>query len=339
MRRRRQFALAFLYIGALLAIAVSIQNQRTHKLVVYCAHDIEHARAVLELFHTRTGIEISVQPDSENTKSLGLVERIIGEKDSPVCDVFWNNELFGTIRLANEGFLESNKGSGWQRIPAAYKDENGLWAGMGARFRVWILRENSAEADALVTPTLPSSAQAAIAKPLYGTTLTHYAVLWNALGREKLETLHRETRKNGLREVNGNAGTRDLVAEGSCLAAFTDTDDFFAAKDAGKPVRMIPVREPSGKTIAIPNTISIMKGSDQMENARRLADFLLSEEVELMLANGKARQVPIGPVNQDSLPPAVKEMESWLTESVPLPPLYRQYEECLAWLKATYSKK
>jgi iron(III) transport system substrate-binding protein len=339
MRRRRQFALAFLYIGILLLIAISIQNRRYDKLVVYCAHDIEYAREVLERFHKKTGIEVSVQPDAEHTKSLGLVERIVREKEARACDLFWNNELFGTMRLAREGFLEPYQGPGWQRIPAEYKDPSGLWAAMGARFRVWILPEASEEASALVTATLPASAKCAVAKPLYGTTLTHYTVLWSALGKEELATLHESSRKQGLREVNGNAATRDLVAEGGCLAAWTDSDDYFVARDAGKPVRMMPVRDPRGRTIAIPNSVGIIKGTARLKEAQQLADFLLSEEAELMLARGRARQVPVGSTQDAELPEAVRAMQPWLKEAVPLTTLYGEYQACLEWLKQVYAKK
>src|ERR1700685_384334 len=98
-------------------------------LVVYCAHDSVFADAILKRFEEETGIRISVKYDSEATKSLSLVNQLKAERDDPHCDVFWNNELLGTMDLADEGILEPYKGSGYERIPPQYKDDQGRWTG------------------------------------------------------------------------------------------------------------------------------------------------------------------------------------------------------------------
>ena len=88
-------------------------------LVVYCAHDAVHAQELLAEFTRRTGIRIAVKYDGESAKSLGLVERILREDGRPEADLFWNNELLGTLLLAERGLLEP-----WQ-VVAPTDDENG----------------------------------------------------------------------------------------------------------------------------------------------------------------------------------------------------------------------
>ena len=46
-------------------------------------------------------------------------------------------------------------------------------------------------------------------------------------------------------------------------------------------------------TLFIPNTLALIKGSPHGDNARRLADFLLSPEVEKKLADGPSAQIPL----------------------------------------------
>ena len=133
---------------------------------------------------------------------------------------------------------------------------------------------------------------------------------------------------------NGNAAVKDAVAAGACVAGFTDTDDFFEARDAGKPVAMRPVRLAGGETICIPNTIAIIQGSRRMAEAQRLVDFLLSEETELALAQSKSRQIPLGPVSDEKVPAEVRELRSWARDAFPLAGLVSAHGECLAWLKA-----
>ena len=134
--------------------------------------------------------------DSEATKSLGLVNQLKLEKDDPHCDVFWNNELLGTMDLASEGVLEPYKGTGYERIPAQYKDDAGRWTGFAARMRVWIVNQEKAPRGKVEVPTEVVGRifekiveRAAIANPLYGTTFTHFCLLWQRLGRVEIEVL------------------------------------------------------------------------------------------------------------------------------------------------------
>ncbi|HUV38063.1 MAG TPA: extracellular solute-binding protein, partial [Planctomycetota bacterium] len=258
------------------------------------------------------------------------------------------NELLGTMDLDERGLLEPYKGPGWQRMPAEYKDPGGRWTGFAARLRVYIVNREKMTAgkgvaivtDADVATALGSDnlSRAAIAKPLYGTTLTHYCVLWEALGADAIKTWHRDLRARGIREVAGNATVKDLVADGVCDFGFTDTDDFFVAKDAGKPVEMLPVTLDDGRVIAIPNTVCIIKGTSRGDAARRLVDYLLSGEIELKLANSKSRQVPLGPVDETKLPEEVRVLKRHAARGFPLTKLTRARRDCLQWLKSEYLK-
>ncbi len=310
-------------------------------LVVYCAHDAIFSEAILRDFEKRTGLAVALRFDTEATKSLGLTELLIREKDAPRCDVFWNNELLGTLDLQQRGLLLPYQGPGAARIPAAYKAADGSWTGFAARLRVTIantakLGTTPPNLDAL----LPGSdySKLALAKPLYGTTLTHYTALWQLWGRDKLLAWQADWRRGGAQELNGNGAVKDAVAAGVCYAGYTDTDDFFAAKDEGKPVAMTPVRLENGQTIAIPNTVAIIRGTRHPNAARQLVDFLLSAETELALANSKARQVPLGPVPANLLPAEVRELVGWAKDGVDLTALGPARAECLAWLKAEYLK-
>jgi len=295
------------------------------RLTVYCAHDSIYAESILRDFTRQTGIPVAARYDTEATKSLGLTELLVREKDAPRCDVFWNNELLGTLDLQEQGILAPYRGPGWQRIPANFKDADAHWTGFAARIRVEISHVEKAAPFDL--------ARFAIAKPLYGTTLTHYSVLWQRWGREKTVAWHRDWRARGVRELRGNAAVKDAVADAACDAGFTDTDDFFAAKDAGKPVTMRPVRLDDGATICIPNTVAIIRGTRRETDARQLVDFLLSAETELALARSKSRQIPLGPVPEDQVPAEVRALRAAASRGVPLTDLLRARNECLKWLK------
>lgn len=307
-------------------------------LVVYCAHDSIYSEKMLLKFEERTGIRVSPRFDTEATKSLGLVELLIRERDNPRCDVFWNNELLGTMDLQERKILTPYKGPGFERMPPAFRDKDGHWVGFGGRLRVYIvnIRKIAATEEAVAKVLNGDLSRVAIAKPLYGTTLTHYSVLWHLWGGDKLKVWHDQLRSAGIREVLGNATVKNLVAEGVCDLGFTDSDDFFQAKDEGKPVAMLPVRLENGAVICIPNTVSIIKGTHRTADARKLVDYLLSQECELALAGGKSRQIPLGAVDETVLTEEVRELKQWVEAGYSLTELGAARGSCISWLKSKY---
>lgn len=246
--------------------------------------------------------------------------------------------MLGTLELAEQNLLLPYCGSGYARIPAAAKDPQGLWTGFGSRLRVWIINTaKEAAAKEAIAAGLPGDlSRVACAKPLYGTTRAHYTALWRFWGAEKLKAWHRDTRVRGLREVNGNAVVKDLVASGVRDFGLTDTDDYFEARDAGAPVSMLPVRLENGATLCLPNTVAIIRGTQRETDAQKLVDYLLSAEVELALATGPARQIPLGPVDESKLPPEILELKRYAADGYPLSALGEARAACLEWLKGEY---
>jgi iron(III) transport system substrate-binding protein len=305
-------------------------------LVVYCAHDSIYAEKILRDFEKRSGIPVAIRYDTEATKSLGLVELLVREKDAPRCDVFWNNELLGTVDLAQRNILVPYKGEGWTRMPERFRDPVGAWTGFAARLRVVIYNPQRLSPAQIPERLAGELSRVAMAKPLYGTTLTHYTVLWQTFGADHLKAWHKDSRTRGLVELNGNAAVKDAVAEGACDLGFTDTDDFFEAKDDGKSVAAEPVRVGEKQTIVIPNTVAIIRGTRREDQSRQLVDFLLSEETELALAHSKSRQIPVGPVVVDKLPAEVRDLAEWAKDGVDLSSLGPARAACLEWLKSEY---
>lgn len=327
---------------ALLAVVIPRLTSRPgdpNTVVLYCAHDSIFADQILRLFEERTGIRVRVRYDEEASKSLGLTSLLIAERQQPRCDVFWNNQSLGTIRLKAAGILTPFHGPGVDRIPAAFRDSDGCWTGFAARMRVYGVNTELLEpTEEAVAGKLSGSslADVAIAVPLYGTTLSHYSVICGERGLNGLQQWHRSLHQRGIREARGNAAVRDLVAEGACAVGFTDTDDVFAAIDQGQPVAMVPVRVGTGQTIVIPNTAALIVGGPHPEAGRKLMEFLLSEEVELLLAQSASRQIPLGPVDRSLLSPEVARLLELASAGVSLDAAAQHQPAVLEWLSAEY---
>lgn len=328
-----------LAVAALLPVLLR-PSTTSPQVVVYCAHDSIFADAVLQAFEQRSGIRVTVRYDEEASKSLGLTQLLLAEKATPRCDVFWNNQTLGTIRLQRAGVLQACPPDWFRRIPEHYRDPAGCWCGFAGRFRVWLVNTSRMQASVRTVDEAFAAddlSRCSIAVPLFGTTLTHYTELAAELGLAELQEWHQSLRERGIREARGNGAVRDLVAAGACDFGLTDTDDALAAIDEGKPVQMLPYRLPSGNTICIPNTASIIRNCPHPREAEQLLRFLLSEEVELLLAGSAARQVPLGAVDSAKLPADVRPLLEWVQDST-APGAAADFDEpVLSWLSELYT--
>jgi iron(III) transport system substrate-binding protein len=281
------------------AYAAPSANQ---EVVVYTALDQVYSEPILKQFEKEAGITVRVRYDTEASKTTGLFNRLLAEKQRPRCDVFWNNEVLRTVQLKKLGMLQPYLASNAASIPARYKDAQGYWTGFAARARVIVYNTNS-----LTTATAPQSIfdltksqwskRVGIAYPLFGTTASHAAALFALLGRDKAQEYFRSLRANGVQVLDGNAMVCRSVATGELAAGLTDTDDVFAARLDGRPVASIlPDQGPDGiGTLVIPNSLALVKGCPNSQAGRRLIDYLLDPKVENALAVSRSAQIPVRP--------------------------------------------
>jgi iron(III) transport system substrate-binding protein len=276
---------------------VGCGHDASKRVVVYCAHDQEFADAILKEFEQKSGLTVDVVYDTEANKSVGLKENLIREAGRPRCDVHWNNEIIGTIHLQERGILASYASPSAEPYPAEYKAKDQTWTAFAARARVVLVNTDKIQKSdfpkTLWDLTAPRfKDKVAMAKPLFGTTATQAACLFQAWGAAKASDFYLYVHANGLELVPGNKQVAVGVGKGQFAAGLTDTDDAVAEIEAGRPVAMLFT---DGDTLLIPNTVAMIKGGPNPEGAKNLIDFLLSPEVERKLAESESRQIPLNP--------------------------------------------
>lgn len=268
---------------------------------VYCALDEQFSRPALEAFAKDLGLAVTMRFDTEAAKTVGLVSAIKEEKDHPRCSVFWNNELAHTVQLAQQGLLEPYESPSAARVPAQWKDKDHRWTGFAARARILVINT-----ELLPDPkTWPRTTRdlvdpkwkgrCAVARPLTGTTLTHFTALRKALGDEGFETFFAGLLANDVKFLASNGATLRETAAGKVAWAFTDTDDFHVGKLRGQPIACVfPDQEEGGLgTMLIPNSVGLVKGGPDQEGAKKLIDRILAESTEALLAAAEGAQIPL----------------------------------------------
>ncbi|MDX1973773.1 MAG: extracellular solute-binding protein, partial [Candidatus Sumerlaeia bacterium] len=214
------------------------------KVVVYTALDREFSEPILKDFEAQTGIAVEAVYDTEAVKTVGLVNRLIAECDRPTADIFWNNEILRSLQLKRMGLTTPYSVENAEGIPAELKDPEGHWVGFASRARVILvntdLLPNEADHPTRVEDLLDPKwkGKAGFAKPLFGTTSTHAAVLWAERGGPATTAFFTQALENA-EMYPGNAQVRDAVDAGEIVWCLTDTDDAYGALVDGKPVRMI----------------------------------------------------------------------------------------------------
>ena len=291
-----------LLVGALCLIPAGCWSSSGPSVIVYTALDSEFSEPIFADFSAETGIKVLPKFDTEATKTVGLAEAIIRERRRPRCDVFWNNEILNTLRLEQQGLLDAYHSPAAENYPAQYRSPQGTWQGFAARARVLLVNTDlvaEAQRPASIHDLTDSKwrGQAAIAKPLFGTTATHAACLFAHWGEDRAKEFFKKLKENEVQILSGNKKVAQSVAAGRLAFGLTDTDDAIIELEAGFPVAIVyPDQGADGLgTLFIPNTLAIIRGGPNPHSARRLVDYLLSAEVEAKLAAGRSAQIPLNP--------------------------------------------
>ncbi len=276
------------------------------EVVVYTSEDQVFSEPILKAFEAKTGITVRAVYDTEETKSTGVVNRLIAEQRHPQADVFWSNDPVRPILLHKKGMLTPYRSANRERIPPQYRDAEGYWTGFSARVRVIVSNRTL-----VAPPDAPQTVRAmiapawhgkvAFANPLFGTSTIHAAALFALWGEEQARAFFEAMKRNGVRIATSNGEVRDLVAAGEVAWGVTDTDDAHVALTQHKPVEVVYPDQDGLGTLIMPNMVAMIKGGPHPDNAHKLIDYLLSADVEAQLAASAAAQMPLG---ADVTPPA-----------------------------------
>ena len=312
----------------------------SNTVVVYTSVDDVFARPVCEQFQKQTGIEVKLVPDTEETKSTGLLNRLIAEKDRPVADVFWSGDPVRAAVLKARGISAPFKPTNPADTTGRFSDSAGHWSALSARARVLIVNTNLIPAadtprslQAFLDPKWKG--KACLANPLFGTTSMHAAALFETMGEAKAKEFFDAMRANGVKMLSSNGEVKRRVAAGEFAFGLTDTDDASVAMKEGKPVAMVYPDQDGAGTLIVPNAAVLVANGPNPENGKKFIDYLLTADVERALAESEAAQMPLRP--GVPVPPGVRRVEEIKAMAVDYEKLGARLEELTAGFLRTWA--
>ena len=294
---RRLLVLILVAIGAC-GRSEPTSNTGPRTVTIYVSTDRVFSEPVLQEYERRSGVKVNPVYDTEETKSTGLANRLLAEKARPQADVFWSNEPVRTLVLKSRDVLAPYRSPSADGIPSVLVDPDGYWTGFSARIRVIayntkLVKPEEAPRSVFELTDPKWRGQVAIADPRFGSTSFHVAALYTIAGDQKMDDFFRRLKENGVRVVDGNSVVRDLVARGEVKVGLTDTDDVNVALEDGQAIAMVlPDRAGLGVPV-MPNMVSLIANGPRPDEGRKLIDYLLSAEVERLLAQSEAVQIPL----------------------------------------------
>ena len=297
-----------LNIAFLISLIATGCTDNSDTVVVYTTVDQIFSEPVLKAFEKQTGITVKAVYDTEETKSTGILNRLIAEQEHPQCDVFWSGDPVRTIVLKNKSITSPYHSPMAKDIDNVFKDPQYHWTGFSARARVLIYNKNLLKPEDIPQSIFDLTKEqyrgkVAIANPLFGTTTFHIAALFTTVGDEKAKQFLVDLKSNDVVIATSNGDVKKRVVQGEIPLGLTDTDDAYEAIKEGANIGIAFLDQRGIGSLIMPNTVNLINNSPHSGNGKKLMDYLLSKETESKLAKSSA-QMPLhkGVENPENIP-------------------------------------
>jgi iron(III) transport system substrate-binding protein len=310
-------------------------KSKSNEVVAYSSVDQVFAEPILRSFETEGGAKVNAVFDTEETKSTGVLNRLIAEAEHPQADVFWSGDPVRPFLLIKRGLVELYQSPNAAGIPAGLRAGDGSWTGFAARARILLVNR-----DKVPAAEMPRSVRdladprwkgkAAIANPLFGTTTMHVAALFAAWGPDRAKTFLSAVKANDVRIASSNGEVKRLVVSGEVAFGLTDTDDAHEAIEEKAPVVVVYPDQDELGTLVMPTTVTLLHGAPHRENGKKLIDYLLTPEVEKRMAEKAAHM----PLRADvTTPDGVRRVHDIRAMEVDYGRVAEEMEKIQPWLK------
>lgn len=277
--RRLRFALAVLVVLLAGLTGCSSDDER---LTIYSGRNSELLGPLLEQFSEESGVAVDVRYGQSADLAL-----LIGEEgDRSPADVFISQSPGAEGYLDEQGLLATLPESVLDLVPAESRDPDGSWVGLSARFRTLVYDSDVVDEAALPDSVLDLvdpefEGQVAVA-PENGSFQDFVTSMRTEIGDEETEVWLAGMADNDAPVYADNLSIVDAVARG--VVPFGLVNHYYnyriLEEDPGAASRNHFFAPDDLGSLRLVTGASILEGADQVDEARRLLEFLLSEEAQ-----------------------------------------------------------
>ncbi len=284
-----------LFIISLLFIGCGDNSKGS--VTIYVSEDQVFSEPLLKDFEKETGIKVNAVYDTEESKSTGVMNRLIAEKNNPQADLYWANEPIRAEVLRQKGILTPYQSPNAKGIPQTFQEKNHYWTGFSARVRVIVannkLKDKPSSILDYINPKYKD--KSVIANPLFGTTTAHISALFSVWGEKKTKEFLKNLKANKTAISTSNGESADFVATNTYSFSLVDSDDAVSRLKQKKDITIIYPDQKADEVGAfvVPNAVMLIANSPHPKVAKKLMDYLLSKKSEKKLAFADCAQIPL----------------------------------------------
>jgi len=270
-------ALALCIALLLPTLALSACGGGDPDLVVYSGRSEPLLKPFLDEFAAREGLDVEVRFG----ETAGLVGTLLEEGENTQADVFVGQDAAALERLATEELLQPY--DGFERMPARYRSADLEWTGLSGRARVLIVPAGGEHPDSIFDLTDPEW-RGRIAAP--APTNVSFRDWVSAIRLERGDDFARSylegLKANDMEILATHGEVQAAVGEGEFDIGLVNHYYVELGKRLGSPVEAIYTDQAPGGFGVVFNVASagITRSADDPENARKLMDYLLSDDVQ-----------------------------------------------------------
>lgn len=286
--RMKRFAL----LGAAACLALSLSAcggaeksaapatpKESSKVTVYMPSPAGLANKIAKGFEAKTGIKVEQFQGTTGE----ILARLEAEKANPAADVVILASWSDGLSMKQQGALASYKPQNADKLVKEFADNDNQLVGysasaVGVIYNTTVVPQLDADWAELADPkyqgllAIPDPEKSGACKDFLAGFVNRYG--WDAL---------EGMAKNGMTVPGANKAALEAVTTGEkgILVAGVDYNAYSSMKK-GEP---LAIYYPKGGTIVNPRPAMIMKDAPDMDNAKQFMDYLLSDEVQQMVAD------------------------------------------------------
>ncbi len=242
--------------------------------------------------------------------------------ENPEGDVVWDSDLLRTLKQQRQGLLQSRSWAVSRNWPSSFQASDGTWVAFAARARVILINDQAIDPTALPDSVcdlggaqwIDKCGVASLSSP---SVRAHWAIIASQCDAIKLDASKDQSIATDKQTLDFEKWTDRLsqnvkiyddekqvasaVVRGEIHWAVVDSDIGIAMRDQNPSLRIaFPDQTNSGfGAVLIPDTVSVLANSKNPKVAGRLADFLVSDEVEARLTISDSATIPINPAPKE----------------------------------------
>src|SRR5262245_8150341 len=323
-------------VAAILLMAVGGASAQDNKVLnLYSSRHYQTDDALYSNFTKATGIKINRIEAGEDP----LIERIRNEGERSPADVLVTVDAGRLWRAEQLGFFQPVKSATLDaRIPASYREPNGLWYGFSLRARV--IAYNKAAVKPAEVATYESLADAKwkgricmrSSTNIYNLSLM--GAMIDHLGEAKAAQWAQGVKDNLAREPKGGDSDQlKSVAAGECDV--TISNQYYYARllrstkpderEAGERVGIVFPNQASWGAHVNISGAGVMKNAPNREAAVRFLEYLASDEAQRYFAEGNNEWPVVASVKTDN--PVLRMLGSFKQDALNVAVLGRNQPE------------